>query len=63
MKTFFLQRQAERAGIVQPGEDSRLNLEHIPVPKGGNKNKEEWPFTQADSDRIRGNGFKLKEET
>uniref|UniRef100_A0A8V5G5U0 Uncharacterized protein n=1 Tax=Melopsittacus undulatus TaxID=13146 RepID=A0A8V5G5U0_MELUD len=54
-------RQAERAGLVQPGEVSKDTLEQLPVPTGANKKAGEGLLTRAGRDRTRGNSFKLTE--
>lgn len=36
----LLSRQADRAGVVQPGEGSRETLEHLPVHKGATRELE-----------------------
>ncbi|GAB0186891.1 triadin [Grus japonensis] len=56
-------RQAERVGIVQPREKVAAGRSNcgLPVHKGAYKRAGEGLFTRAWSDRIRGNGFKLKE--
>lgn len=49
-----LWRQDERVGNVQAGEGSRETREPLPVPGEG-------LLTRAHGDRIRRNGFELKE--
>jgi len=55
--------QAEQAGLVQPGEEKALRRSHcsLPVLKGTYHQEKDQLFTQVDSDRISGNGFKLNE--
>lgn len=57
-----LLRQAERAGVVHPGEKMAPGRSYcgLPVLKVFFR-KGEWPFIQSDSDNAWGDGFKLKE--
>ena len=60
----LLRRQADRAAVLQPGEQKALGrpCSCLPVPKGALQ--ESWRGTfykGACSDSTRGNGFKLKE--
>ena len=59
----LLCRQAERVGAVQPGAEKapRRLYCSLPVPKGIYKRAGEGLFTRACSDRMWGNGFKLKD--
>ena len=59
----LLQRQAERAGALQPGEQKapRTPYSSLPVPKGAYRKAGEGLFIRAGSDRTRGNGFRLEE--
>ncbi|KAJ7405313.1 hypothetical protein BTVI_69528 [Pitangus sulphuratus] len=49
-----------RVGFVQPGEEKEI-LQHLLICEGGYRKAGEGLFTRACSDRIWGNGFKLKE--
>lgn len=55
----LLQRQAERPGLVQPGEGLAAPCWYL---KGAYKQDGDELFTWSDSDRSRGYSFKLKEE-
>ena len=55
---------AEGTGLVQPGKEKASGGPHdsLPIFKGFiNLRENIFFFTQVDSDRTRGNGFKLKE--
>ena len=58
-----LQRQAVRAGTVQPGEEEAPRRPHSSLQylKGHYKKEEDRPFIRVCCDRTRGNCFKLKE--
>jgi len=59
-----LQRQAERDGLVQPGEEKAMRRPHCSLPqylKRYYKKEGNLPFARVDSDRTRGSGLKLKE--
>ena len=60
----LLWRQAERVGVVQPGEEEAPGRPYssLPVPKGAYRKAGEGLFTRACSDRTRDNSFKLKED-
>ena len=58
-----LWRQAEGAGLVQPGEEKALQGDLVAAfqyLKGDYKQEGNQFLTQVDSDRTKGNGFKLK---
>ena len=59
----LLWRQAERVGVVQPGEDKlwRDLIAAFQYLKGAYRKDGEGLFTRAWSDGTRGNGLKLKE--
>lgn len=58
----LLQRQAERADAVQPGEDMPLGRLRAAFQylKEANRRAGEGLFTRDSTDRTRGNGLKLK---
>ncbi|PKU45539.1 protein themis isoform x2 [Limosa lapponica baueri] len=58
----LLRRQAERVGIVQPGEEKALQRPYssLPVPKGVHRRDGEGLSIRECSDRTSGNVFKLK---
>ena len=59
-----LQRQAERDGLVQPGEEKAMRRPHCSLPqylKADYKQERNQLLTKLDSDRTQGSGFKLKE--
>ena len=55
--------QAQRAWALQPGEEKAPGRPYsgLPVPEGPYRKVGEGLFIGACSDRVRGNGFKLKE--
>ena len=55
--------KAERAGVVQPGEEDAPGgpYRSLPVPKGACRKAGGGLFARACSDNTRGNGSKLKE--
>ena len=57
-----LRGQAERIGVVQPGEEKAPGRPYsgLPVVKGGYGKAEEGLFIRECRDRTRGIGFKLK---
>jgi len=59
----LLWRQAERVGVAQPGEEKALRIYcGIPVPKGAHRKDRERLFIRECSERVRDDGFKLKEK-
>lgn len=56
--------KAERIGIVHPGKEKALRRPYnsLSVPNEACRIAGEGLLTNACSDRIRGNGFKLKED-
>ena len=58
-----LRRQAQGAGLIQPGEEKAVRRPHcsLPVFKRGYEKDKNQLSTGVDSYRTRGNGFKLKE--
>jgi len=61
--TPLLWGKAESVGAVQPGEEKAVGRPYrsLPVSEGACKEAGEGLFTNAWSDRTRGNGFKMKE--
>lgn len=59
----FLQRQAKTARLVQPRGEKALRRPPccLPVLKGSLERRGDWLFAEADSDGIRGNGFKWED--
>lgn len=59
-EVFLLQVQAERAGVVQTGEEKAPGRAHCNL-KGADKKEGEGFLIQADGHRTKGNGSKVKE--
>jgi len=59
----LLWKKAERAGVVQPGEEKALGRPYhgLSIYLGGFKNDGEKLFTAVCTERTRDKGFKLKE--
>jgi len=60
----LLRRLVEGTGLVQPRKEKAAGRDFIMAfqdLKGAYKHEGNWLFTWVDSDRTRGNGFKLKE--
>ena len=59
----LLWRKVEEVGLVQPGEEKALGRPHWEFHwsylKGAHKKERDLHFIQSDSDRAKGNNFKL----